>query len=375
MAESESGQERTEQPTAKKLLDAKKKGQVPRSRELSAMLVTISVAAAIVMMGGSVGASLLDILRYTFSPQYLNTAETGLIPGRFFSIFIEGLLAVAPLMAVALLASIASSVALGGFTFALSFKFERIDPVKGFGRMFSVKSLVELLKSIAKLVFIGSAAVMLFYGMTDEVLGLGLQSSFDAIQSAGNLLGWFFLAVSLPLIVVAGIDVPWQIFSHNKELRMTRQEVRDEYKDTDGKPEVKSKIRELQQAAAQARMMDAVPEADVVITNPTHFSVALKYDQARGGAPVLVAKGADLIAARIRELAAEHDIVVVESPRLARAIYASTKLNSEIPAGLYLAVAQILAWIYQLRQWQAIGGEYPNQPEPDVADEFLGDLL
>ncbi len=375
MTETESGQEKTEQPTAKKLLDAKKKGQVPRSKELSSMLVTISVALALIVFGGSVGNDLLTLLKHTFSPQYLNETQTTQLAGQFYTIFIQGLLTVVPLMAVALLASVVSSVALGGFTFALSFKIERLDPIKGFGKLFSAKSLVELLKSIAKLLFIGAAAVGLFYVMAEQVVMLGLQSPLQAIHDAGGLLGWFFLFVSLPLIAIAALDVPWQIFNHNKELRMTKQELRDEHKDTDGKPEVKSKIRELQQAAAQARMMDAVPEADVVITNPTHFAVALKYDEVRSGAPILVAKGADLVAARIREMAAANDVVLVESPRLARAIYASTKLNNEIPTGLYLAVAQILAWVYQLRQWHAVGGEYPDQPEPEVEDRFLGDLL
>ncbi len=186
---------------------------------------------------------------------------------------------------------------------------------------------------------------------------------------------WFFFIVSLPLVAIAAVDVPWQIWNFNKELKMTRQEVRDEHKESDGRPEVKAKLREMQQAAANNRMMEKVPTADVIITNPTHFAVALKYDEARMAAPMLLAKGADNIAAKIRELAAEHDVPIVESPRLARAVFASTDLDAEIPGGLYLAVAQILTYVYQLRSWETMGGDYPEAPEPEVADEYLGNLL
>ncbi len=210
--------------------------------------------------------------------------------------------------------------------------------------------------------------------LADDLMGLGLQSADRGIPHAGAMLSWFFLMVSLPLIIIAAIDVPWQLYSFHKEMRMSRQEVRDEQKETDGRPEVKSKLREMQQAAAQRRMMEEVPKADVVITNPTHYAVALRYDEARASAPVVVAKGAELIAARIREIASENDVPLVESPRLARAVFASTDLGDEIPAGLYLAVAQILAYVYQLRDWQVQGGEFPEPPEPDVDDEFLQGL-
>ena len=251
----------------------------------------------------------------------------------------------------------------------------RLDPIKGVAKLFSVRSLGELFKSIAKMSFIGLAAFFLLEGMANDILGLGLEDPKEAIVNSSALLVWFFLIVSLPLVVIAAIDVPWQMWNYKKELRMTRQEVRDEHKESDGRPEVKAKLREMQQAAARRRMMEKVPTADVVITNPTHFAVALRYDEARSKAPVLVAKGADQIAARIRELASDNAVTIVESPRLARAIFASVELDDEIPAGLYLAVAQILTYVYQLRSWQAVGGDYPEAPEPDVDDIYLKDLI
>ena len=184
------------------------------------------------------------------------------------------------------------------------------------------------------------------------------------------------LLYTLALVaVIAAADIMWKRFDHRRKQRMSMKEVRDEHKESDGRPEVKAKLREMQQAAANNRMMEKVPTADVIITNPTHFAVALKYDEARMAAPMLLAKGADNIAAKIRELAAEHDVPIVESPRLARAVFASTDLDAEIPGGLYLAVAQILTYVYQLRSWETMGGDYPEAPEPEVADEYLGNLL
>ena len=362
MAENEDGQERTEEASAKKLADAKKKGQVARSKELTTMMVTVGGAAMLLFTGGGLAVALKDLLAHSLSPEFLLVEQKSLIVSRLYQTLVSGLLTIWPLLAIALVAVMVSSTILGGWIFSLSVKPERMDPIKGIGKIFSLRSLGELAKSIMKMVFIGVAAVWLLSGMADDILVL-------------ELLVWFFFVVSLPLVAIAAIDVPWQVWNFNKELKMTRQEVRDEHKESDGRPEVKAKLREMQQAAANNRMMEKVPTADVIITNPTHFAVALKYDEARMAAPMLLAKGADNIAAKIRELAAEHDIPIVESPRLARAVFASTDLDSEIPGGLYLAVAQILTYIYQLRSWETMGGDYPETPQPDIADEYLGNLL
>lgn len=373
MAE-ESGQERTEEATPKKREEAKKKGQVPRSKELSTTLVTLAGACMLLFFGQPLADGLQRMFSKTLSADYLTIGDPQLLPGMFFSVFVEGLLLTAPLMAVCMLAAGLSAVALGGWTFSLSFKPEKMNPISGLAKLFSLKSLVELAKSVGKLVFVGGAAIAAMLAMQDDILSLVSQSADRAIASAAHMLALFFLLTSLPLIAIAAIDVPFQKWNHSKELKMTKQEIRDEMKDTDGRPEVKSKLREMQQAAAQRRMMDDVPKADVVITNPTHYSVALKYDQMRGGAPVVLAKGADIIAAKIRERAAEFEVPIVESPRLARAVFATTDIGAEIPGGLYLAVAQILAYVYQLRDWQARGGDYPEQPEPRVDDEYLKGL-
>lgn len=371
MSSGEDGQERTEQPTAKKREDARKKGQVARSRELSTMLVTLASAAVLFGLGDHLGASFMELLRFSFSPDFLNTRDPSRLPGLFLEFLMAALWLTWPLLAVSFLAALVASVMLGGLTFSLSFKLEKLDPIAGIGRLFSMQSLVELGKAILKVLFVGGVAWVLLEGLADDILGLALQTPEQAVASSSRMLVWFFIAVSLPLILVALIDVPWQLWSHQKQLRMTRQEVLDEHKESEGRPEVKSRIRELQQAAARRRMMEQVPKADVIITNPEHYAVALRYDEGRGRAPVVVAKGIDEVAARIRAIAGEHSVPLVASPRLARAVYASCDLDQEIPAGLYLAVAQILTYLYQLRQWQAVGGDIPAVPEPEVDEQFL----
>ena len=374
MAENEDGQERTEDASEKKLADSRKKGQVPRSKELTTMMVTLSGAAILLFTGGQLAVALQDLLSSSLSPSFLIADERELA-SRLYQTLVRGLLTIWPLMLVAIIAVVFSSTILGGWTFNLSVKPSRMDPIKGVAKLFSLRSLGELAKALMKMVFIGAAAIFLLSGLAGDILGLGLQEPKEAIKNSASLLVWFFFIVSLPLLAIAAIDVPWQLWNYQKELRMTRQEVRDEHKESDGRPEVKAKLREMQQAAANNRMMEKVPTADVIITNPTHFAVALKYDEARMAAPTLLAKGADNIAAKIRELAMEHDVPIVESPRLARAVFASTDLDAEIPGGLYLAVAQILTYVYQLRSWETLGGDYPEPPEPEVDDAYLKDLL
>lgn len=371
MSTEETGQERTEEATPKKLEDARKKGQVARSKELATMLVTIAGAASLLMFGSYIGNRITGIMVQGLSPAVLANTPTTELPSVFYGFLVTGLVAIWPLMALCFLAAIVSSTVLGGLTFSLSFKAERLDPIKGVGKLFSQQSLVELAKSILKVLVIGSSAIVVLMMVTDSLLGLGRMLPERAIADSIGMLGWFFLMVSLPLVVIALVDVPWQLYSHHKQLRMTKQEVKDEMKQSDGSPEMKAKVRQMQQEASRRRMMQAVPEADVIITNPTHFAVALKYDESRGAAPIVLAKGIDEVAFRIRELAKNHDVLIVESPRLARAIYATTDLDAEIPAGLYLAVAQVLTYVYQLRQWHMQGGEYPDAPTPEVADEYL----
>lgn len=373
MAE-ESGQERTEEATARRLEEARKEGRVPRSRELTTMMVTMSGALMLLALGGRFGAGLGALLTRAFSPAWLVDVEPSQLPSIFYATLVDGLVLIGPLLLVAFLATLLSGLIVGGWTFHLKLKLDQLNPIQGVQRLLSLQSLIELVKSVLKVLFIGTAAWFVFRSYTDDFMRLGREDIRTGIHASAGMMVTFFLVVSLPLVAIALIDAPWQIWQYRKGLRMTRQEIIDEHKESEGRPEVKAKVREMQQAAARRRMMEKVPKADVIITNPTHFAVALRYDQGKAGAPVLVAKGADEVAARIREIGRASDVMLVESPRLARAIFASTDLDTEIPAGLYLAVAQILTYVYQLRQWQAQGGEYPLAPEPVVDDQFLKGL-
>ena len=272
-------------------------------------------------------------------------------------------------MVVALLAPLS----MGGWSFsfeAIQPKLSKLNPIKGFGRLFSWRSLTELLKALVKFVLVTAVAIGVIWLQMGEFIQLGSESLQPGLAHAGELLTTAFLYVSAALILIAAVDVPFQIWDHNKQMRMTHQEVRDEMKDTEGKPEVRSRIRQLQREISQRRMMEAVPKADVVVTNPTHFAVALKYDPKKMRAPVVLAKGADLIALNIRKVAEENNITRIEAAPLARALYHSTEIGQAIPQGLYLAVAQLLAYVFQLKAVQKNGGKKPAPPPMEVPDEF-----
>ena len=373
MAESETGQERTEQPTPKRLDDARKKGQIPRSRDFNTMIIIALAASALMLMGKGMMGDLGEILKTNFQPSRADIFDPLASLRFFYQAVLDGLWLLLPFFGLMLLGAIMAPLSIGGWAFsfeAMQPKLSKLNPIKGLKRVFSAKGLMELVKAMAKFLLVAAVAVALIWSQMDEVLGLGNESLDSAIAHAGELLATGFLVTTIALIIIAGIDVPFQIWDHTKQMRMTRQEVKDEMKDTEGKPEVRSRIRQLQHEMAQARMMEAVPDADVVVTNPTHFAVALKYDQTTMRAPLVVAKGADLVAANIRRIAEENEVLLVETPPLARALYHSTEINQEIPAGLYVAVAQILAYVYQLRNVQKNGGENPTQPDPDIPEEF-----
>lgn len=373
MAE-ESGQERTEQATSKRLREAREKGQIPRSRELNNMVMMLAASGGLVLLGQGMLNGLLEILRKGLRME----REAALAPDamtRFLGQLLgDGLFLLAPFFLLMIVAALLGPVVLGGWSFsteALSLKWERLDPVKGMGRVFSWRGLVELAKALAKFAVVAAVAVALLWSMAGELLGLGFEAYEQAFAHGLSLFLKAFLVLSVALVLIAAADVPFQLWDHARQLRMTRQEIRDEFKETEGRPEVKSRIRRLQREMAQRRMMQEVPKADVVITNPTHYAVALRYDQNRMRAPRVVAKGADLIAAQIRGVAAQHRVPVFSAPPLARAIYFSTELNREIPAGLYLAVAQVLAYVYQVKMHVA-GGARPEPPtDLPVPDEFL----
>lgn len=368
MAESESGQDRSEEPTEKRRRESREKGQIARSKELSTLAVTLGGFGGLLIFGGSIGQHMLELMRGNFE-----LSREVLMEERYMALYLlaSGELAlkmVLPLFGMLLIGAVLGHIGLGGWLFsakAMAPQFSRMNPLSGLKRMFSTQALVELLKALAKFLVVLAVGLLVLSVAEDDLLAMAHEPLEQAILHSLQVAGWSALWMSCGMILIAAVDVPFQLWSHKQKLMMTKQEVRDEYKDSEGKPEVKSRIRQLQREMAERRMMQAVPEADVVITNPTHFAVALKYDPNKGGAPLLLAKGGDFVALKIREIAQEHQVTVLESPALARAVFYSTELDQEIPAGLYLAVAQVLAYVYQLKQYRSGKGKRPG-PLPDL---------
>ena len=365
-------QDRTEQATPKRREDARKKGDVPRSRELTMTFVMLSGASSMLLFAGTMGSQIRRAFsnglvierKLIFDENYLvsHFAETA---GKMFA----GLL---PLAIVLVCAVFLGAAVIGGWSFsfkAMAFKAERLNPIKGLKRVFSANAINELAKAIAKFSLVAIIAVAWLHWLVDDLIGLGRQPVASAIYRALEICGLSLLIVSTALILIAAADVPFQLWQYQKKLRMTRQQVRDELKETEGRPEVKSRVRAMQQQIANRRMMQDLPTADVVITNPTHFAVALKYDDATTGAPRVIAKGKGLIAKRIREVASEHKIPLFSAPPLARVVFRTTEIGAEIPTKLYTAVAQILAYIYQLSVTAKPGFRRPEPPVPDIDED------
>ena len=365
MAESGSGQEKTEPASAKKLDDAREQGQVPRSRELSTLVMLLVSASTFLALGDKIVQGLLGLLRNHFVIDRQLIFNSALIPELFWRAVNEGIHILLPFFIIMVIAAVVAPLPMGGWNFstkALMPKFDRLDPIKGLGKVFTWKGLIELVKSLVKFLIVATAGWYLLMNKLPHFLTLGDKPLVDALSELGSDLVWVYLLLSCTLIAIAAVDVPFQMWDFHRQQRMTRQEIKDEYKDTEGSPELKSKVRSRQREIAMRRMMEKVPKADVVITNPSHYSVALRYNQSNMGAPVVVASGVDLVALQIRRIAGAHDVPILEAPALARALYYSTKIDQEIPAGLYLAVAQVLAYVYQLKQYHAHGGLQPKPP-------------
>lgn len=374
MAGNDSSQERTEEPTEKKLRESREKGQIPRSREFNTMAIMIVGSAVLWMQGAGMAADLQNMLRSSFSIERADLLADHVLFRQMTRVTIEALLVIIPLLAVLFVIALFSPMILGGWSFSLDAvrpKWERVSPMSGLKRMFSVKSLMELLKGILKVVLIGSIATGLIALFREKLLVIGSMPLVHAVEEAGSLLLISFIAMSCGLAAIAAIDAPFQVWEFKKQQKMSVQEVRDESKETNGKPEVKQRIRQLQMQYAQQRMIEQVPQADVIITNPTHFSVALKYDPNNMEAPQLLAKGTEEFALRIREVAKKHRVPIVRVPPLARALFYSTRIDSQIPGPLYLAVAQILAFVQQVRIARREGVPPPPMPRTKVPEDFL----
>jgi flagellar biosynthetic protein FlhB len=375
VAEEQTGQERTEQPTERRLQEARKKGQVPRSRELNTMLSLILASIALLVLGGGISRNIMQISVEGFSISRELAFDANQLPFQFMYMASQTLLALSPFMAVMLVAALAGPLMMGGWSFSLetiSFKLEKLNPIKGLARIFSLKGLVELVKALAKFVLLIGAAILVFFTIDQQLLSLTSMSPKAAGIEAVSVLVQVLLILSATTILIVALDVPFELWNHQKQLRMTKQEIKDEMKETDGNPQVKQRIRTMQRQLAESRMMEDVKTADVVITNPTHYAVALQYLDRPGSAPKVVGKGKDLTALRIRAIATEHDIALFEAPPLARALYRSTEIGHEIPHVLYMAVARVLAYVFQLKN----AGPTDYVPKPDDLDiplEALGD--
>ncbi len=372
MAEN-SAQEKTELPTPKRLQDAKKKGQVARSRELNTLVMMLTAALGMLLLGASMGGDLLDLVGSDFVIERREAFDTAAIFDALARNVVAALLMLAPFLVLMFVASLVGPVVMGGWSFspsAMAPKLDKLDPLKGFARIFGVQALMELVKALGKSLLLFGVASYLLYLLFDRYVALGLFETRAGIVEALQLVAFVFLCLAVSLSLIAGIDVPFQKWNHMRKLKMTRQEVREEQKETDGNPEVKGKIRRIQQGMSERRMLVAVPDADVIITNPTHYAVALRYDESRGGAPVVLAKGVDHLAMKIREIAEAHAVPEFSAPPLARALYQHADIDAEIPGELYLAVAKVLAYIYRIRDYRR-GQRWPDKPRDlDVPDAF-----
>ncbi len=358
MAE-DSGQERTEDATPRRKQQAREKGQVARSRELNTMLMMLVSGAALMVLGPALISSLMTLFREHLHMSRADIFDPAAMMRLFESAMLDALWGLTPFFIVVVAAAVAGPLAMGGISFstkAIAFKWDKLDPIKGIGRLFAWRGLVELLKALAKFVVIGSIAVTFLYHQLDEYLGLGYEPLKPALGHTMHLLLYGFMVIASTLILLAAVDVPFQLWDHNKQLKMTFQEIKDENKETEGNPDVRGRVRRVQKEMAQRRMMAEVPNADVVVTNPQHYAVALKYDPETMPAPVVLAKGMDLMAMQIRSIAREHDVMILEAPPLARALHHTTEIDAEIPPGLYLAVAQVLAYVFQLKRAGKGGG-------------------
>lgn len=377
MAE-DSDLERTEPASGRRLEQAREEGQVPHSRELGAFLVMAVAAGAFWMMGAWLMQRMAGLVRRGMTLDLPLVQEPSLMLVRLADLSFDALFALMPLFLALVVAALASPFFLGSWVFApkaLAPDISRLDPIKGLGRLISLSGLAEMIKAIAKALLLSGVAVWVIWSEREDIFGIFKQSIDVGLVSAGHLVNFSFLSLVAAMLLIVAADVPFQIWQYHDKLKMTRDEQKQEGREMEGDPLVKGRIRTLQREAARKRMMGAVPKADVIVTNPTHFAVALAYKSGMG-APRVVAKGRGDVALKIREIGAEHGVPMLEAPPLARALYQHTDLDQEIPSGLYAAVAEVLAYVYQLSNWRQVGGNYPVPPrEIAVPAELVPEVV
>ena len=365
---SESSEEKTEEPTSRRLQKAREEGQVARSPELPAAAVTIAALAMILITGNMLISKLAEAFSSGFNFDRKLVHSSNLLPAIFAHELLDSFLLIAPLLLLTAAVAIASSGATGGFLFEMGSvapKFSKINPLNGFKRMFGVKAAVELGKALLKFTLVSGAVAWVLIDNVGTLNKISRMALEPGLSVAGELLTRSSLIMACSLAVIALIDVPFQRWQFNQQMRMTKQEVKDEMKDMEGRPEIKAQIRRRQREMSNARMMDGVKNADVVITNPEHFAVALAYDPNGDSAPILLAKGADAVAARIREEAQKHGVEIFQAAPLARALYFTTEVNHQVPEDLYYAVAQVIAYVFNLASIRP-GGAPVQRPQTTV---------
>lgn len=369
----DSDAEKTEDASPRKIEKAREEGDVPRSRELATFTVLMTAGACLWAFGGMLVGRLSVALKSGLSLDREQVFNPAILIERILDDLVGVLLACLPIAVAIMVIALVSPLLIGGWLFsAKSFmpNFNKLNPIKGIGNMFSKNALVELFKAVAKTVIVGVVAYIVVSGQKEAMLGLAVEPLNESSAHVGDMIGRSFLFIVGALGFIALIDGPYQLWHWKDKLKMTRQEMIQESKESDGNPQIKGKIRQLQREMARGRMMQNVPTADVIVTNPTHYAVALKYTDGKG-APRVVAKGIDDVAAKIRELGQEHKVTLMEAPALARALYKHTDIDDEIPEKLYSAVAEVLAYVYQLRAYRKGEGDYPDRPTKlKVPDEM-----
>ena len=370
MAEQDSTAEKTEEPTAKRLEKAREDGQVVRSQELSVAAMMIGVAGFMYIFGGALITQLSEVFATGFVFDRKDVFSDNRLPTSFGNQALDGILVAVPIFVLAIVIAFGAAGMLGGFNFsmkAIAPKASKINPLSGLKRIFGTKALVDLTKAVVKFGLVGIVLYLVVSSKFDQLIGLGFMDIQPAMRGAGEIIAGGAVLVTLTLIIAAAIDVPYQLYEHSQKMKMTKQEVKDEFKDTEGRPEVKAQIRRKQREMAMGQMMDAVGGADVIIVNPEHFAVALSYDPSSSGAPTVVAKGVDFLAQGIRERAGDNAVPVFLSPTLARALYFTTDVNQSIPESLYYAVAQVIAYVFSLNSLGP-GAAVAEKPNPAVPE-------
>ncbi|MBA3024671.1 MAG: flagellar type III secretion system protein FlhB [Gammaproteobacteria bacterium] len=365
MAGQDSDLEKTELPSQRKLDKAREDGQVARSRELSTFMGLVAGGAGLWMMGEVLGQGMLRLLHNGLTLDRALAFNIELMVPRLHDLFMDILLTFVPFLVMLVLVALLSPLLMSGWLFspkALQPKFGKLNPFSGIKRMFSAHSLIELVKALGKAILVGGIGAWVVWANRDEVMQLVSEPVVRAIPHLNNMIWWSYAAIMAGMVLIVVIDVPFQLYEHTKKLKMTKEEVRQEGKETEGNPQVKGRIRSMQREIARRRMMSEIPTADVVVTNPTHYSVALKYSEDKMRAPIVVAKGSHLLAAKIKEIAKEHNVPILEAPPLARALHKHSELGAPIPEALYTAVAEVLAYVYQLRRYKKQGGVKPVKP-------------